>query len=144
MFGIAPASLVPGDVSCGTVFERHRLCRVELRLPTFGPSLLDWIDAIVSLHSVLGRSVASISQSYRMQCSHSHPTGTAIQHEPKHPILRAIVGDAQIEPAAIGSHAGPLCALHLKRGEPADCSRHFSPRSCPHSSCGLWRTAMNV
>src|SRR5262245_8394454 len=148
MLGIAPASLVTGDVSCGTVFERHRLCRVELRLPPFGPPRIDGVNAVVPLQSKLGRSLACLNEADGVKRSHAHPTGTAIEHEAKHPILRAIVGDAQIEPAPVGVHAGMLLLVHLERGEPANWSRHLvstaSPQIRPRSFCRLWRTAMNV
>src|SRR5262245_4172883 len=62
MLGVTPASLVTGDVSCGTVFERHRPCRVELRLPPFGPPRIDGVNAVVPLQSKLGRSLACLNE----------------------------------------------------------------------------------
>src|SRR5262245_39050249 len=148
MLGVTPASLVTGDVSCGTVFERHRLCRVELRLPPFSPPHIDRVNAVVPLQSKLGRPLARLNKADGVKRSQAHPTGTAIQHEPKHPILRPIFSDAQIEPTPVGVHARVPLLVHLQRGEPANWSRHsvstVSPQIGPHSTCGLWRTAMNV
>src|SRR5262245_23779408 len=144
MLSVTPASLVASDVSCGTVLKGHCLRGVEARFQPLSAPLLDRVNAVVPLQSETGSSIARLGEPNGVQRSDSHPARPTVQHEPKHPILRAILSDAQIEPAAIGVHAGPLCSVHPKRGEPADCSRHFSPQSCPHSSCGLWRTAVNV
>jgi len=62
MFGVAPASPVAGDVSCGALLEVHRLRGVEAPLQSLSTPTLDWVNPVVALKTEGSRSIACLGE----------------------------------------------------------------------------------
>src|SRR5262245_16665134 len=132
MFGVAPASPVAGDVSCGALLEGHRLRGVEAPLQSLSTPTLDRVNAVVPLQSEPGRSIARLGEPYGVQRSNPHPARPAVQHETEHPVLGTALRHPQVEPAAVRVHARSLRLVHLEYRKPPNSSRH-SPKSVHES-----------
>src|SRR5262249_61261945 len=98
MLGIAPASPVAGDVSCGALLEGHRLRGVEAPLQSLGTPPLDRVNAVVPLQSETGRSIARLGEPDGVQRSDPHPARPTVQHEPENPVPRTDMRHTNGEP----------------------------------------------
>jgi len=83
--------------------------------------------AIVSVVAVLAGTLACFGQVDGVQWPYPHPSCSAVEHKAEHPVLCAVIGDAQIKPAAVAVHTGRFRLVHPERRELADRPRHGFP-----------------
>jgi hypothetical protein len=142
------------DVGVSALLERDRLCLIETRTHARDPSCVDRVDTLMSEPAGLQRLRACFLQAVERERSEAHLAGAAIEHVAIYP-GRAALGDLQIEPAAIGVHAGfSHCSRHLEGRQPSRRARHFSPlrfiggsnhpQTYPQWHRGSWRMSANV
>ena len=127
VLAVAPSGAVGGDVGFGALLERDRLGRVEpLPRPLSAPRL-DRVYSLMPLAARVQRLRAGFLKAIERERTKPHPPRPAIEHVAQHPISRAFGRDAQIEPAAVGIHAGFFRLLDFQRREPPDRPRHCLP-----------------
>jgi hypothetical protein len=71
-------------------------------------------------------ALARFGQIDGVQWPHAHPSRSAVEHKAEHPVLCAVIGDAEIKSAAVAVHAGRFRLVHLERRELANRPRHYS------------------
>src|SRR5262249_4423298 len=87
----------------------------------------DRVDTFMAQPASIQGLSAGLLQLIERGRSEAHPPRPTVQHVPKHPTLRAVVGDAQIKPATVAVHARLLRFLDLERRQLVHHTRHWGP-----------------
>ena len=139
-----------GDVAFSALLERDRLGCIEPLPRPLSASCVDRVYPLVPLAARVQRLRAGFLQAIQRDRTKPHTAGPAIEHVTQHPVLRAFGRDAQIEPAAIGVHAGYFRLLNLygRKSPYRSCHGKFFLRImkhqlCPQLSTELWRRTAN-
>ena len=144
------------DVGFGALLERDRLGRVEpLPRPLSAPRL-DRVYSLMPLAARVQRLRAGFLKAIERERTKPHPPRPAIEHVAQHPIARAFGRDAQVEPAAVGIHAGlrfafstfsavsrPIARAIAYPSNPI-CESNMIYNSVHKYRAGLWRRMANV
>src|ERR1700724_2066146 len=85
---ISPACLMRGDVALGASSECHRLGRVELRLDTLAPTLLDRIEAVETCLAAFERFLPRLGEAHRICRTEPHLPELAGFLEAEYPAFR--------------------------------------------------------
>jgi hypothetical protein len=85
---------------------------------------LDRVYSFMALAARIQRLRAGVLKAIKREGTKPHPSRSAIEHVAQDPIARTFGSDAQIEPAAIGIHAGRFRLFDFQRCEPSDCPHY--------------------
>jgi hypothetical protein len=119
MFGVPPAGAMRLDVTLCAFLECHCVCSFEPLAHALGAPCLDRINALTPQSARFQRPTTGLGKAVVRERPQPHPARPAGQHEPEHPVLRALPGDAQVQAAAVAVHAGALLLRDLERRQSA-------------------------